>query len=464
MRRPLSTHAKTAAACAVFAALLILLVRRTLGVLNVPDEPLVPGAWGLQDFRDAVYYPTRALLDGVNPYDSLLYMSRYPVGQHFPPYSPLLLIVHLPLMWLTASVAQWVYFAFLIGLYVAIAVVTLRFSGRSASLFAVTVVAALILASRPGYMNLTIGQLGAQLTLGALVSLQFAHSRPRIAGLGLLLLSLKVTWFVPMIVLFWLMGHRRCVLYGVLFTFVFTLGPLLYIVTLSGGVQEFVSSLTQNAAIVRQHADPTINFTRLDLIGVVVRLFVNDLPVWSELLLTFGVLGVTAMCLGVHGRNSGWVDYYKANTDSNTSNTAALGNEPVGAFSIPGAVIILALLLCTYRQPYEGIVLIIPIGVAIRVLWQRHGRTSFGRWDAARWAAMLMLLTSTALALNYVSSHGVFDALATQWNVPMATAEATWPVTLLKSINGLLTTSAWLTSLVLALGFKWSHAHELEPS
>ncbi len=46
------------------------------------------------DFRDAVYYPVVAFVDGVNPYDPGSYYRAYPVGQEFPLYSPIHLVVH----------------------------------------------------------------------------------------------------------------------------------------------------------------------------------------------------------------------------------------------------------------------------------------------------------------------------------------------------------------------------------
>ena len=60
------------------------------------------------DYRDAVYYPIRAVLDGVNPYDCeeklprpdgrLRYLQdpRYPVLNIFPLFSPLILVLFSP--------------------------------------------------------------------------------------------------------------------------------------------------------------------------------------------------------------------------------------------------------------------------------------------------------------------------------------------------------------------------------
>ena len=58
------------------------------------------------DFRDAVYYPVVALRDHVNPYDAGMYFRHYPVGQEFPLYTPVHLLLHLPLLAFSLSTAR----------------------------------------------------------------------------------------------------------------------------------------------------------------------------------------------------------------------------------------------------------------------------------------------------------------------------------------------------------------------
>jgi hypothetical protein len=48
----------------------------------------------LVDFRDAVYYPVVATLDGENPYDAARVHARYPVNGTIGLYSPLTLLLH----------------------------------------------------------------------------------------------------------------------------------------------------------------------------------------------------------------------------------------------------------------------------------------------------------------------------------------------------------------------------------
>src|SRR3954452_6935880 len=81
---------KALAAILLFAIVVAFLASRTLAHLHVLGDADNPSRWGLGDFRDVIYFPTRAVLDGVNPYDSAptddpqRYHGRYPVGNVFP--------------------------------------------------------------------------------------------------------------------------------------------------------------------------------------------------------------------------------------------------------------------------------------------------------------------------------------------------------------------------------------------
>src|SRR5438309_9314621 len=70
--------------------------------MMLPEAPRDSVYAAEADFRDVIYYPTRAVLAGVNPYDSSenkpnSYGSRFPVGNNFPLYSPMIFVPALPL-------------------------------------------------------------------------------------------------------------------------------------------------------------------------------------------------------------------------------------------------------------------------------------------------------------------------------------------------------------------------------
>ena len=82
---------------------------RTRARFVIPGQPDAP-AWGMLDFRDAIYFPIVAFLDGNNPYDSSAYVSTYPVGNVFALYTPVTLTVE-PVTRLPsapASMESWV--------------------------------------------------------------------------------------------------------------------------------------------------------------------------------------------------------------------------------------------------------------------------------------------------------------------------------------------------------------------
>ena len=69
---------RTSAASAAFLLAIALTAWRTASLLNDPAEPRNDARWALGDFRDAVYYPSRAFLNGDNPYGPA-YTEAYPV-------------------------------------------------------------------------------------------------------------------------------------------------------------------------------------------------------------------------------------------------------------------------------------------------------------------------------------------------------------------------------------------------
>src|SRR5262249_26430170 len=75
----MTASARTLAAAGALLVVLGILVHRAVPRINVPGK-IDPARWVLQDFRDAVYYPVVAFLDGRNPYDQTAQAEAYPVG------------------------------------------------------------------------------------------------------------------------------------------------------------------------------------------------------------------------------------------------------------------------------------------------------------------------------------------------------------------------------------------------
>src|SRR5262249_52441068 len=151
------------------------------GLMNVPGET---GAqlWVMQDFRDAIYFPVRGWLDGMNPYDPDAYLSAYPVGQTFPVYSPELLILHAPLGLLSLTAANISYLVLNVVLVPVLAWFVLRLTGP-ATLDRTILLSGALLLTRPLQFDLLLGQPTLLLVLGTYVALFWRRS-PWSAGLG----------------------------------------------------------------------------------------------------------------------------------------------------------------------------------------------------------------------------------------------------------------------------------------
>jgi len=181
-----STHVRwrDVAAAALFLGALAglswrLYEHRPLAGRTADDE------WTLASFRDTVYYPTRAVIDGVNPYDSSrapdprLYLNRYPVADHFPLYSPLILLIFAPLSLLPPDTSLLGCAALNALLFVVLAWVTLRVIGWRLTYSSVFGLATLLLISQPGRGAFNSGQVALLLALASLGALHFGDCRPQ---------------------------------------------------------------------------------------------------------------------------------------------------------------------------------------------------------------------------------------------------------------------------------------------
>src|SRR5204862_193921 len=94
-----------------------------------PDDPVFTA---MADFQDVVYYPARAALAGINPYDARpkdrggIYLARFPAGNNFPVYAPLLFVLSLPLALLPLTIAEAMYWLLNVGLLLLFSSAVLR--------------------------------------------------------------------------------------------------------------------------------------------------------------------------------------------------------------------------------------------------------------------------------------------------------------------------------------------------
>lgn len=414
MTLPKSTHPVAfLAAAALFAVVVAALTIRAVTYLHQPGvvfPEVDPAAWTLRDFRDGVYYPLQAVLDGVNPYSVEPYVSQYPVGQDFPPYSPITFVLHLPLALLPLEIAQWVYFGVTVLLTLLLAKIALAMCRLPGSAAAVLGLAALMLASRPGHMNLLLGQTTVPLAIFCLLGLRFARSRPWLSGACLALATFKPTYGVPMLILVWAMGYVRASLAGIVLTVAFTAPLIVSLVVMQGGWSELGNQISQREESIYDHPgrDPSRSFSRIDAISLGARM-VHEAPSMST------ELGVTASMLLLAVAVLAATRRLRA-TD--------------GGLDPPSALATLGMLIAIYHHAYDALLL------AAILLYAWLSREPF--WQV--WPAVCRVLWCALLAIPLVN-YAATNSVIVKWNI----SGAAW--TVLTSVNG---AALLLASVVMA--------------
>jgi hypothetical protein len=372
--------ARTATTLALVGFLLAsgLVAVRTAILLNVAGDPLVP-RYGLQDFRDNVYYPTVAYMDGRNPWDWEDYRAHYPVARPLPPYTPIFVGVHLPLAALSYTAAQVVFFAVNAALLIGVAVVALQGAGTRVTAARALTIAGLMALTRPGHQTLFLGQVAPLMTLATGLALVHAARRPNVASIGLLLACAKPTYGFPLALLLLARGDYGVVVRGGVLAAV--VGGALAVVPFraAGGLIPWVENVRGGLAHVAAN-DPSYrestSIIRIDVGSLVGRVLGEPPSGAMSVLLAVAILGLAA--LAVHRLRAA---------------------EPQGPRPLSAGVISLALLISLYHQAYDALLLVFPV---VALLLGRAGGgipDTRGAWRIAAVACMLLP------AVNYFSSN-----------------------------------------------------------
>jgi hypothetical protein len=401
----------TAIVLVVFLGSVFVVGGRTLHGLVVPGRP-AGDAFGLVDFRDAVYYPVVAFLDGQNPYDPVAYASAYPVGNVFPFYSPLTLLVHLPFGLLPFAPSAAAYFLVTVALLVWLAHVTLRMSGYSSSIAMRFALASALVISQPGQWDLFLGQCAAPIAVATYGALYLARRRPWAAGLCFAVASIKPTTGVPLALLMLVRGDRTAVLLGTAAAVVGGATMLAPIVYGAGGVGAFVTSVRGNYAgfTADPNAAAATSPYRLDVAALLSRPLGWSIGFGVELALMAGILAVGALAL-----------FRVARRDEDDARVLST------------SIVCVTVLVCVYHQSYEAILVAFPLLMAgRRCLAGDHGASPL------HWALFVALVTP---AVNYLVMGGLVARMPTG-GLPWLAATSLDGVALLVAF-GVLCTFAW---------------------
>jgi len=379
-----SIGARTVAAAFALAVVVAVLAHHAAPRVNRPGV-LEAERWVLQDFRDAVYYPVVALRDGHNPYDQDAQARTYPVGQSFPLYLPVTLLVHLPFGFLPPAEAGRAYFVTTIVLTAALAALALAGAGVPVTVAGALGLTALLLASRPGEMNLLLGQVTAQVVIGTYGALYWARRRPGLAALCLALATLKPTTGVPLAILMLFgRGDRTAVILGAAVSATACLVVMAPLVHAAGGVAPFVASLGSSAAAFA--AEDTSNawasIARVDATALVARMLGRAPDAATELGIGLVVLG--AGLLGLR---------------------RLVQDRRVATDQLGVGLICLTILVATYHQTYDALLLAQPAVALAAGRWGRYAVAP--AW--LRWSVLGLLAVP---ALNYLATATMCSRLS----------------------------------------------------
>ncbi len=253
------------------------------------DEGPGRGDVSLADVRDAGIFPTRAWLDGVNPYDwdaFRAYDDR--IGQPFPVYSPVHIVTHLPFAVGPVEGSRVAFYWLSLWLVAGLSALTLRAAGRRATFESGAMLFGAILWSHPGALSLVAGQSGPMLTIGAVLAL--TASSPAMAVLGAVLVLTKPTFGLPVIAMMWARGRGRSAIMGVAVTAAVSVVVFARLAA-SNSMQSIIDGFQNNLDVTAAIGSPK----RIELFNSIARLTGTSPPLVAELVFGVAVLATATL-------------------------------------------------------------------------------------------------------------------------------------------------------------------------
>jgi hypothetical protein len=417
------------AGVSLFAIVAAVVFWRCWSLRRPADNPHDPTHTAFCDFQDVVYYPAKAALAGVNPYDARpaedggAYFSRFAAGNSFPVYAPLIFVFSLPFAVLPLAAAELLYWLLNVGLLLGLAYFLLRIGEFPCRPGTVAGLAALMLLSRPGHANFYFGAITLPMMLAALSAWTLADRRPWLAAVCLAISLIKPTFGGPLFILLLLRGTYRAAFGGLAIAAAANLavmGAFLPQELISGHTFELLAA---NQAVTDSDpaVDPLKSASRIDFLMIIERLTGRHWPGYLRLLVSLTVLGI-----------GGWhLRRLQSATDQNGPYTRA----------ISAALASLTVGISIYHNIYDAL-LAAPVAVAA------SGILTVKRNQQAKLALPMLALIAVP-ALNYFSSKQ-FLAVVGQFQPSIGAALAQdGPWTFLCILNGLCLTLAWCLLILL---------------
>ncbi len=342
--------------------------------------------WVLMDFRNQIYFPASAFLSGDNPYDTGVYLDKYPASRQFAPYLPSHLLMYSPLAMLPLATAEAAYAVFVACLTMGLALASCRVARFRPGTAAVAALGGLLLVTRPGQMNFLLGQQAAQMALCAYAALSLSRRSPLLAALALAVTMSKPNFGGPIAVLMLVRGDFRAVVLAGAIAGTASLLAAAGLSDAAGGVGPLLSSISANsAAWGRVFLDPASLPPLVDTVSLVSHAMGRTLTPLEQASVAVPILGL-----------SGWALRRLAASEPGHARDALSFN-----------LICIAAITCTYHQAYDCLLLAcMAVGLVADTLWLSHRRSD--PQARLRWAALFCLCVPV---LNFFASHRAVECL-----------------------------------------------------
>ena len=341
-----SSRMATALGAIAFLAVVSLWGFRSYSVLNVPGHPEIDHQWGMEDFREAVYFPVRSMLDGNNPYNVKENLGIYPMDPGFFVYAPSALLFNLPFGLLPYQASEVAYFASSAAMIPLLAFLLLRCAGVPSSTVKIFWLAVFIAVGRPVYGTLTLGQGSLFIVLGVTTALHYARSNPRLSGLGFAIACMKPTFAIPLCLLMFFRRDLKALSFGVVIAGITCFIPTLVLAVSAGGLEALIAGITDGIHQYLQNPENALRdsgWMRVNGSIALVRLLGIPPVPYLGLMVAIAVLGTAAVA--IH-----------------------LKTEPpadIGGHSLSSTIIALATLVAVHHLIYDAILVLLPLVVLL---------------------------------------------------------------------------------------------------
>jgi len=373
-------------------------------------------ARGLSDFHSCYLY-SKTFRNGLSPYEV---QERADLKANRPsaPFSPVIFYLLWPLTYLSMTGAEIVFCAVNVALLGLLGYWVFRFSDESLSPHWWLAVFGFILFSRSGHITLYTGYFTAIIIVGTIMAFHYAHSKPWLSGIGILLASAKPTFIIPLLILLAYRKNYKAAVWGTLLSGSVAFAGLAWMAA-DSSISEVINTVFEGQEAFDD--DPTefpINtWTRVDLVGMFAKA-INWIP---DNKVYLGAMVVLLIPPGLVIRRA--VDH----------------EQNRGAMGLTALISMLALLVMLYHHSYDCL-LVVPSVLSLLLFGHKTlvEVPKFGRW-----VVTVLLLVPP---VNYLSTMSFRDKLG------LEQYSFTWQS--ITMINGFCLT----ISLIILMYYAWKFA------